>query len=164
MELHKKALTFTKKGLETDGLGYTAELLVKEKLWRFGYAVKHLTKTDKYDLLVEDTFRVEVKCGKFRTKKDGTFFWNIMNPYRGDYDVLAVVLPKPDHDDTVLFYKKSKVKSLVQNGKVGKYGMTFSTTGHKKWLIELGEKSPYAVFGFPSSKKLSTPLPIDTKL
>lgn len=146
----KKIISYNKKGKETDEAGYLAEIIVKKKLWRFGYAAKHLTKSSEFDLLVKDEIRVEVKTGKPRLKKDGTFSWNIMNPYRNKYDVLAVVLPFPeDRKPLILFFTKEKINNLVNEKKIGEYGLTFSSTGHKKWLMGMGEKMPYKVFGEP---------------
>ena len=141
----KKPKCKTKKGLDTNGIGYDAEVLVKKKLWTFGYKVRHIAFG--YDLLVNEKIRVEVKTGKMRQAKKGAY-WNIMTPTHQDYDILAIVLTHPIRN-LILFYTKKVVDEQLKRHK-NQYGVIVSKENGR---IDLGEKSPYKVFGKPRAVK-----------
>ena len=149
MKEPKKPNCKTKRGRETDGVGYRAEVLLKEKLWTYGYRVRHITVP--YDLLVEDKIRVEVKTGKHRISKAKTSYWTIMLPYRHNYyDILAIVLPRPLSKPLFLFYTIDEVEQLFGN----KRGINLSDSSRStsRARIRIGRKSIKEVFGNPKSK------------
>lgn len=133
--------TKTKRGNETNGVGYRSEVLVKEKLWKYGYSVRHILFG--FDLLVDKKIRLEVKTGKYRVQKNGKLHWNIMYPHRDTYDVLAIVFPQPISKPLVLFYTKEMIDKFFG----GRFGTTMSENSEK---IKMGIKSPYKVFGKPT--------------
>lgn len=140
----KKPICKTKKGKETDGIGFDAEVLVKEKLWRYGYRVRHITVP--YDLLVNDRIRVEVKTGKYRVSRRGISYWNIMLPKHEDYyDILAVVLPQPISGPLFLFYTINEVKKLF--GDKDGISISASSRSSSRERLRVGTKSVKKVFG-----------------
>lgn len=139
----KKPVCLTQKGKETNGAGFDAEITVKNKLWRYGYHVEHKDNTNSYDLLVNNSKRVEVKTGKARFSKTKGIYWVIMLPYRGGYDVLAVLLKHPVLDDKILFFTKEKIELYFRD----KTSITFSE--HNKKRMNIASKSPYHALGKP---------------
>lgn len=94
---------------------YEAELIVKDKLRKFGYRVEHMGPRSKFDLLV-DKYRVEVRNTKHRVYEDGKLCWPVaLYPlFNHDYDILAVVLRYPTLINEVLFYTKDQVNLLFR--------------------------------------------------
>ena len=145
----KKPICKKAKGWKTDGLGYDGEVVVKEKLWRYGYRVKQLSSSAPFDLLVNDKIRVEVKSGKYRVSKTGIVFWNIGKPlYTDKCDVIAVVLFRPIEKPSVLFFNKDVFNNLGKS----EYSVTFSTAKRSRHKFEVGKLSPYDVLGKPHQK------------
>lgn len=90
---------------EQTNLG-TGEKMVQEQLWRNGYSVKNVSKYTKYNLLVNDIIKVEVRSADFKQGKD-SIVWVLENlsvkPVT--VNVLAAVITTPMHD-TLIFYCK----------------------------------------------------------
>jgi len=142
----KKPICKEVKGWKTKGLGYDGEVVVKEKLWRYGYRVKHLNSSSPFDLIVNDKIRVEVKSGKYRVSKTGMVFWNISKPFYLDKcDVVAVVLFRPIEKPSVLFFDKKVFNDLGRS----ETSVTFSTAKRSRYKLEAGKMSPYDILGNP---------------
>lgn len=82
----------TVKGKETKLAGTIAELLVQRKIQEEGFSVKNCSETAycKYDLLVNNQYRVEVKFSKGRDLVSGKS-WSFMSPSYDGYDIVALV-------------------------------------------------------------------------
>ena len=146
-DLVKPVVAKTEKGRKTKLQGYKAEVLVKEKLWRYGYKVQHKNTVSPYDLLVSDTIKVEVRSSQPKVSEStGKVSWTVMFNRCSDirFDVLVVVLYQHIDEPLVLFYSKTFIKYVL---KTNFCSITFSDR-HKD-LLEAGEKSPYNLLGNP---------------
>jgi len=129
-------------------LGRESEQLVKEKLWKYGYSVKHFGKQAHFDLLVEDKYKVEVKSASPIINKN-TIRWQITIPpphYVDYWDVQAYVFYQLIGKPKILFFTKEIILKYFLNHT----GIGFSTKNEEYW--KLGNKSPYKVFGKPNVK------------
>ena len=111
--------------------GLNGEIMVKEKLWKFNYRVKHLFRAE-YDLLVNDNIRVEVKTSMM--KNGGKWNFNLPKIYKSD--IIAFVFLYPDGNKEIRFMETSK---------------TFKEFGNRTYVtltprIVFLEKSPLDIF------------------
>jgi phosphopantothenoylcysteine synthetase/decarboxylase len=102
---------------EQKAVGTGAEKMVQEQLWRNGYSVKNVSKYTKYNLLVNESIKVETKAANHKQDKEG-LHWVIedigVKPLNAN--VLAIVITTP-LEDTLIFYCKlnsNLVKSLEE--------------------------------------------------
>lgn len=131
--------------------GQIAEKEVKQKLWRFNYSVKsqvfkkrrdYSRPTQDFDLLIEESIRVEVKSTAMSKKG----YWNFMvnNRYLAFVDYYAFVFIYPDKTTRIRFLDIKTVKD-----KMARYSISFKSPDDEVLI-----KSPYKAFGKP--KSLST--------
>lgn len=128
-------------------LGLEAEIIVKNKLWRYGYNVKHFPWMSPFDLLVDDKYKVEVKCSSPKesvSKKN--IYWSVYDIDYDKIDILAIVLFRKEKRPLILFYDEWRIKALD----VPLYNIHFNQ--NNPWRIKIGTKSPYDVFGKPQKK------------
>lgn len=96
-----------------------AEVLVKQQLWRNGYSVKDVSNFAEYDLLVNDTIKVEVKHADYKQLKD-KLVWRVkdivITPNRPD--ILALVLETPLNKQVIHYVRWSRdiVEKLHEEG------------------------------------------------
>lgn len=109
--------------------GTQAELYVKERLWRSGYRVKDfsvLGYKNGFDLLVNESIRVEVKNSKCHFTKS-TFFWNVHQVKPEEFDVLCVVLDVPLEGYQIYYLKDKKLlKEFCKNDKESNFSLFLS--------------------------------------
>ena len=86
--------------------------IVQRQLWRNGYSVKSVSLYTKYDLLVDEKIKVEVRGAKYKqTKTD--IYWKFKNVTIEEANILAIVITTP-LDDTLIYYIRiSKNKGIV---------------------------------------------------
>lgn len=133
------------KGYIQNIRGIKAELLVQEKLWRYGYGVERMPsiqKTDPrgqpYDLLVNKKYGVEVKSAMLRNRTWTFYGKHLLGADRGLIDVFAFVFFYPDDTYKVSYMKVGAF--LKRNMKKTYY---VDLRPNDKDLI----KSPIMVFG-----------------
>jgi len=122
--------------------GMEAEKNVQKTLWRFNYKVRSIPCGD-YDLIVDEKFRVEVKCGKLTESGSWKFHFGSKTPVDGLSDIHAMVFSYPDDTYKIAYIKTCDLaKIMKENG--SKWNVTI------KRINDTGlEKSPYKVFGYP---------------
>lgn len=155
MKEAKRVIAKTEKGRKTVLAGYNAEVLVKEKLWRYGYRVQHLNSIASYDLLVNNKIKVEVRSSSPKIDKvTGTIRWMIMFNKSNDlrFDVLVVVLFQPIGEPKILFYNKAEVLEFLYSPSKAAYNKFFEHkfSISKKEFFEVGDSSPYKTIGRPN--------------
>ncbi len=119
-------------------------IIVKKKLWNYGYSAKHLKKTE-FDLLVNEKFRVKVGSSPcYKIAKNG-YGWKVKCPDTAKWDVLVVVLSVPTGKPYVFYLTRLQAMERVE----GKF-ITFKS---KEGESLVGETSPHKVFGHPRNGK-----------
>lgn len=139
-----------KRGIASQKRGYKGELLVKKKLWKFGYSVVHQPHPSPFDLLVDNEIRLEVKTSMMKTRKNKTYYWHFGNIGKFEkHDIVALVRLFTEKQYDVLFIKKDVLFELC-GGKTNILITDKFIEEHKNVVFT----SPYQVLGRP--KKLST--------
>lgn len=85
---------------------------VQRQLWRNGYSVKSVSLYTKYDLLVDEKIKVEVRGAKYKQTKTG-IYWKFKNVTIEEANILAIVITTPLDDILIYYMRISKNKGIV---------------------------------------------------
>lgn len=88
--------------------------LVQRQLWRNGHSAKNVSAFTRYNLLVNEDTKVEVKSAEYRQSKDG-IYWQFKNVDNKNADVLAIVISTP-LDDILIYYMRYSKSGMSLNG------------------------------------------------
>ncbi len=140
--------------------GRDYELMVQNKLWRFGYAVTRNKSGAAFDLLIDDKIKVEVKGCLPNIGRGMQLYWrfDVGNNRTRDteeykFDSLVLVLVNHIGNPVIKYYGVEETNQIKEH--LDETGRTsFSIKNGDDFIYRLGKNSPVKAFGKP--KKLST--------
>lgn len=139
-----KPLTFK----NTVEMGNYTEEYVQKKLWRYGYSVKRMKRINPFDLLVNETIRVEVKSATYQLHEDGGYHWRVGKPLGDRFDVCAIVLLLPVGKPLIRYFTREEISKNIEDG-----AMSIHIIANSPDEPKIGNKSPLKVLGKPYKSK-----------
>jgi len=139
--------------------GLNAELFVQKKLWSYGYSVEKTPPNYPFDLLVNGKYKVEVKSGSYKTKKNNKLYWHIDSPTKFHiYNILAVVIKYPLNKKLIFYISKNNVKKVLGDKQ------QVMITDEKLSTMKDLKFSPLELLGSPKDKEKLTVKDLNIKI
>lgn len=131
--MSKNPVSYSLSLLKSRDRGIRVEAMIANKLIFSGFSVKRVGDHENYDLLVNDTFRVEVKCATYAASVKQYKIQKVKPEF---FDILFMVFVAPDRQEIrwstsemVLLWTQNK--SRTEQG----YDIVFNKTMNNRALI-----------------------------